>query len=223
MTFLELQNAVKVNLIDLPTPVLNAVPTLVKRAHRKLQTKHNFFVQKAEKQAYTTLNTRVLAPVPSDWKRPRSRPYFVPVLGRVRYMVWGQEAEVQGHYTPSDQGQPSFLVDDGTNLSVWPLPDNLADTDSTNYDVRVPYFKFLPELTNPTDTDWFTANSDAYIEYAASAAGFAMDWDEAHATYWDTRAQQELKDLILVDKERWLGALDTFVPNMGAYGPRTQL
>jgi hypothetical protein len=222
MTFGELQDAVKVNIIDLPTPVLNAVPTLVKRAHHKLMEKHNFFVMKAEKQVFTADDTRVLTAVPTDWKRPRSRPYIVPENGTAKFIHWGTQ-EVLGRYAPSDTGTPTFLLDDGTDISVYPLPDQLADTTSTNYDIRIPYFKWLTALSATGDSDWLTIHAEAYIEYAATAQGFAMDWDEDHAKYWLGLAQQELTDVINADKERWLGALDTFAPNMGAYGPRTQL
>lgn len=221
MNFGELQDAVKTNIIDLPTPVLEAVPTLVKRAHRYLQTRHNFFVMKTSKVQATSIGTRTLVAVPSDWKRPRKRPFWTDG-GLARWMTFGQDSEVPGIYTDTDTGSPSFIVDNGINLEVWPLPDGLSQATGGEYTITVPYFKYYPLLSAAGDTDWFTENAEEYIEYAATAAGFAMDWDEAHSTYWDGRAKEKFTECVNADKERWLGALDTFAPNLGAYGPRTQ-
>jgi hypothetical protein len=221
MTFLELQNAVLANVIDTPTAVRNAVPRLVKRAHKKLQTKHNFFIQKAKLTQDTVVNTRDLIAIPSDWKRARSRPYFTDT-GLAQYLTWAQEKDILGQFVSTDTGRPVYLLEDASSIEIYPLPDGRSQATGGEYTVVVPYFKYLPDLVAEDDTDWFTENAEAYIEYSASAMGFAMDWDETHSTYWDTRAQMEFKDVINADKERWLGALDTFTPNLGAYGPRTQ-
>jgi hypothetical protein len=221
MTFLELQNAVLANLIDTPTVVRAAVPTLVKRAHKKLQTKHNFFVQKSSITQATVVGQRNLVTIPDDWKRVRGRPYFTDG-GLAQYLTWAQEKDILGTYVETDTGYPVFLNEGATVVEVWPLPDGLSQATGGEYTVTIPYFAYLPALAANADHDWFTDNCDAYIEYAASAAGFAMDWDEAHSTYWDGRALVEYTDAVNADKERWLGALDTFVPNLGARGPRTQ-
>jgi hypothetical protein len=221
MQYLALQNAVLANLIDTPTIVRNAVPGLVQAAHRTLQRKHNFFVMKANKAADTVTNTRVLAAVPSDWKRPRERPYYTDG-GLAQYLSFAQEKDALGRFTATDQGRPTYLIDDGTNLNIYPLPDGLAPVTGGQYSVVVPYFKWLPAPTADTDEDWFLLNAAEYIEYQASADGFAKDWDEAHSSYWQNRADKKLTEVINADKERWLGALDTFVPNNGAYGPRSQ-
>lgn len=223
MNFGDLKSAVLTNLIDTPTAVQDAVPGLVTAAHKTLQRRHDFFVMKARKDATTVANTRILCPVPTDWKRPRARPYYSPQYCGANDILWGLEQEVVRRYNATDTGSPALLTDDGTNINLWPLSDSTSDWGDGEYRISVPYFKILPAPVNDGDEDWFLANCAEFIEYKATSDGFMKDWDEQRSAVWDGRAEKKYAEILKADKERWLGALDTFAPQLGARGPRLSL
>jgi hypothetical protein len=106
-------------------------------------------------------------------------------------------------------------------ISVFPIPDGNSDYDDGEYRVSIPYWKYLPQLSASSDTDWFTDTGDTTIIYMAVADAFFADHDEANAITWSARAKNELKDLIQLDKENTMGEVTSLVYHTGALMPHT--
>lgn len=228
-TFLELQDRVEANVIDLPTPVLNAVPRLINKAMKKLQRKHNFQVMKTlSGPNLTTVDTRVLMTVPSDWKEWRDKPYMLDdTNGRKQFLSIGpNRTELLTLYDNTDDGPPVYILEaeqDDTgagSFEVWPLPDGNADFSDGEYRIYLPYWRFLPELSADADTNWFTVNADDYLEYSATSEGFRMDWDKEQADSWRQDAMLEYGDVLRIDKMKALAGVDALVPHLDYYDPR---
>lgn len=227
MTFGELQDEVNLSVIDTPTAIQTMVPTLIKRAVRKLQQRHNFMVMKATASFTTVVGARTLTR-PTDWKEARGKPYvFEEDAGRPRDMFWGLDADLQAKHGVSltlDIGMPRGLSEDDENaqLKIYPAPDGTSLYDDGEYRIYVPYWKFLPALSAASDTNWFTENADEYIVYQATADAFALNEDEDRADYWRKRAATEREDLINADKRRGAATVDVLVYHTGALRPHTQ-
>lgn len=111
-TFLTLKTAVTGNLIDTPSFVEDAIPDLINRAYRKAQSKHNFWIMRAEQDYTTTYNTRVLGAVPSDWKEWRGKPYFTEDNGGVHELYLVPELKDARRLWDSDEpSEPEGIVE----------------------------------------------------------------------------------------------------------------
>lgn len=228
-TFLELQERVEANVIDLPTPVQNAVPRLINKAMKKLQRKHNFQVMKTVSNTnLTTIATRALMVVPSDWKEWRGKPWMVDEeTGRMTQLAIAPDNEqMRVLFDSTDDGPPQYLQiaqEDDTgvgNVNVWPLPDGNSDYADGEYRIFLPYWRFLPDLSADGDSNWFTVNADDYLEYSATSEGFRMDWDKAQADSWRTDAMIEYADVVRTDKMKALSGVDALVPHPDYYQAR---
>jgi hypothetical protein len=75
-------------------------------------------------------------------------------------------------------------------IEVYPYPDGASDWPDGNYRIQIPYWAYTPPLVASGDTNWFTRDGPGveYIVAAASMMCFEMDWDEARATFWRTKA-----------------------------------
>lgn len=227
-TYAELQAETLLLVIDTPTAVQNLVPSMVRRAVRKLQVKHNFKCMEAETTFITASLNRTLGDRPTDWKMPRGNPYYIEQLGQTRDLQWvSARADAQARWgtsTDFDYGRPQGVYEDDLSqvFTVYPFPDTLSDYSDGNYRVTVPYWKYLGNLIAPGDTNWFSDNADEFIVYTAASDCFYANEDETRAQLWKTRAQMEYKDIVMVDKDRRLGETQQLVPHLGAYKPHTQ-
>lgn len=239
-TFGELQTRVQHIVIDLPTSVTAQVPTLIKEAVRKLQTKHDFEICKATTAVLTTtLETRVLAALPSDWNKWRGKPYHIGVQGQVLELgTFAERADALREFDTMDGGEADpetmsgspvgILLSEPTdelgtrNIEVYPLPDGNSLYLDGEYRIVLPYWKFLTTLSGAGDQNWFTNNAEEWIVFMAAAGAFFLDWDENRGTLWTQRASVEYKDIILRDKYTKLGQVSEIVPNRDARGPRVQ-
>lgn len=229
-TFGDIQTRVQSNIIDLPTAVLNQIPTLINQAQRQLQINHNFKIMEALNEPTTTVNTRVLGAVPSDWKEYRGRPWFLKNDGSIVRMIQANSREdIWKAMDEADTNYPMVIlqaVESDTlgngNFWVYPLPDGNSDYTGGEYRVKIPYWAYLANLVNTGDQNWFTNNADLYLEYRATAEGFAKNWDTAHSAEWATKAAIELKDVVKKDKLLRLSTgSNTLVPLwQGANSPK---
>lgn len=230
-TFQELQTEVQTLLIDTPPATLALTPTWVNRAMRKLERKHNFKTMEFTVSLTTTAFTRVLGPLPTNWKQTRDNPYYSePQTGLSNpewEMIWTDRANAGANWGSSDTedfGSPRALVDhvETGNITIWPIPDGRAITSTGEYLVTIPYFGYVPDLSAPTDTNWFTLNAEEWIVYQATANGFYANEDEDRAQLWETRATKEMLEVVTLDKKRRLAEVKDLVPHLGARRPHTQ-
>ena len=240
-TFLELQTAVSGIIIDTPATTLAQIPTFIREAVRKLQTKHNFKVMEEETSVLVTATaTRVLSATPSDFKEFRGLPYEIMADGTVRELMNpANRVAVLREYGDTRGGEADTEVMSGppkavllseptdelgtTNLEVYPLPDGLslyANTSAGQYRIVVPYWKYLTVLSANGDTNWFTVNADEYIKYQAASEGFFHDHDEERGTFWAQKAAQQWNDILLRDKYLKLSGVRELWPSGNAAGSR---
>lgn len=231
-TFAEIQTRVQRRVIDLPTAVSTEVPTLINEAIRELEKKHNFKVMETLGGAYnTTESSRTLTTKPSDFKEYRGNPYFLENIGgNIDISLVANRNAVQDYYGNNDIGFPMFLLeseptDTGTaNWEVWPLPDSNSDYSDGEYRIYVPYWRFLPDLSDDTDTNWFTVNADEWIILRATAEAFAIDWDVDREVVWLKKAAIKYKEIINTDKRYRLSSVKTLVPLwQGVYQPNVRI
>lgn len=226
--FAALQSEVLSLLIDAPSAVTALTPTWVNRAIRKLQVKHDYKDMEKTVSYATVAGVRSLAGRPTDWKKPRNKPYIQNFLGNtsdIQFVSSEAEAATRwGNNTSFDYGRPQGLTENvaTTAFWVWPYPDGLSDAANGEYTIVVPYWGFLPVLALPADTNWFTDNAEQWIVYTAVAEGFYTNEDETRAQLWDTRALKEYKDVVTLDKTRRIAETIEFVPHLGARRPHTQ-
>lgn len=224
-SFVEIQNAVKGRIIDLPSYVASDVPRLVNRAVRAIQAKHNFKVMETLTSANTDTTAgdsgRVLTTLPTNFKEWRGNPYWVDNDGRVKNMViYTERSDVTRRFgvdTSTDIGEPEGLLisepddDRVANIEVWPLPDGLSQWSDGEYRIYIPYYRFLPLLSSDSDSNWIT-DSDQGEEYTiaqATADAFPIDWDEERAAIWSQIAANKRRGCIIEDKQLRLSATDT--------------
>ncbi len=227
-TYSAIQTEVRANIIDLPTTVTNAVPDIVNQAIRKIQEDHNFYIMEALTTAATTAAaTRVLSAAPSDFKEFRGDPYYVEDDGdRVDMAIAPDREAAERAFSVDDTndiGEPCLLLlsepsdDDGTrNFEVFPYSDGASDYSDGEYRVRVPYWKYLADLSADDDSNWFTVNAVDYVVFKATADGFWKDWDEERATVWEQRAASEKARVIKADKLLRMSTTDTLAVHKGA-------
>ena len=224
VTFSQLQADVRANVIDLPTEVTNRVPRLINKAIRKLERKHNFKVMEALASGTTAASTRALMAVPADFKELRgNKAWYVTEdqgnLQRIR-IIKSKEALIPIAISELAVGVPKVVLEgvpssglSVRNFEVYPLSDGLSDYGDGQYRVRIPYYKYLADLSADGDTNWFTENAEDWIINQATSEGFAMDWDEQRMTFWAQRAATEYNDVVKADKMQYLAGIETLVPH----------
>ena len=231
-TYQTLQDRVTRRVIDLPASVLAEVPTLVNEAIRALQDLHNFKVMEAETgQTETTSGSHTLLTVPSDFKELRGTPYEVLNDGTTRDLLLASSREaaldVYPLADPNDVGEPKTILDaepsdvlGGRDFEVYPFPDAASDWPNGNYRIVIPYWKYLPDLADGTDANWFTNSGVEYIIHKATAEAFYLDWDEGRASVWETKAAGQFARVLTIDKRYRVGGLRTLRISMDVHGPK---
>lgn len=228
MNYQQLQTNALTLVIDTPAAVQALMPTFVNWAVKKLEDKHNFKVMEYDATFTTTFGSRIIGTRPADWKLPRGNPYYVEELGAGRELFYipskAEGVMKYGDNVDLDYGEPSLVYEDDANnqFILYPYPDGVSDYADGEYRLVVPYWRYLPTLVNPTDTNWFTVNAEQYLIYQAVAEAFYANEDENRAQTWEVRAAKEYKDVVFRDKQRRLGEVQSLVPHLGALMPHTQ-
>lgn len=219
-TFATIQTRVQTRVIDLPTAVQAEIPQLINEAMRNLQVDHNFKIMEATFTEETATGTRILAPVPSDFKEYRDEPWHTSNEGIVyrlttaaeRHAIWQDISE-------QDIGYPLVILDNepdingNRNFEVYPLPDGNSTYTDGQYPITIPYWRFVPTLVNGSDTNWFTVNAEQFLVYQATSEAFSLDWDENRMAIWAQRAEVQRKRVVKQDKLFRLAGVDAFVPH----------
>lgn len=234
-TYLELQTRVQSLVIDLPQAVQDYVPTYINEAIRAVQEEHNFKVMEALSGPHsTTIATRSLVAVPNNFKefrlnREGQGPYFVDDLGQAGWLQTANDrSEALQIFTSEDEGEPRVILrgepsdELGTSaFEIWPLPDGLSDITGGEYNIYIPYWKYLTPLSADGDQNWLTVNGEQYIVEDAAAAAFAQDWDLGQQAAHLKLAQLFKQRLIKHDKMLRLSTIDILTPKwQGAKTPR---
>lgn len=206
-TFSQIQERVNRRVIDLPPAVVAEVPLLVNEAIKEAQRRHNFRIMEAELEATTVAGQRLLAALPADWKEKRAKGYVRlgqdGAVGTLPVYWLASKEEAIRRYPlddPFSTGTPRRLLEVDGELLVFPFPDTLSQWNDGNYRVVVPYWKYLPELVNPADTNWFTDNAEQYVFMWATGEAFAVNWDLERSLYWKTRAEKQFRLAQQADK-----------------------
>lgn len=229
-TFLELQTSVRTRIIDLPTAVLAVVPSLVNLALRDIQSKHNFKVMETLGGPFATpaSPSHVLTTLPTNFKEARGDPYRAYyTVGKTVDVPWAADRNaVQDSFAPGADGPPQYLIvaepdDTGVaNVEHWPVSDSNSDFPGGEYNVYIPYWRFLPPLVADGDTNWFTVNAEMYLVHNATARGFEIDWDEERMSVHKQLAKEQLDQIMMEDKRMRLAQTNTLVIHrQGANSP----
>jgi hypothetical protein len=226
-TFASIKDRVETRIIDLPAAVLAEVGTLVNKAMVRLQQTHNFKVMEALIEATTTVATRTLVAVPANFKEFRGEPYYVTDDGSTFPMTVVSSKEALWPATDEEaEGYPRYILDGlpseagDRSLEVYPLPDGNSDWTGGEYRIKVPYWRFVTELSGDADTNWFTVNGEEYLVERATAEGFLMDWDEQRAGVWLEKSEVSRREVVKLDKTLRISAMRTLVPHWrGALSP----
>ena len=245
-TVAEIVTRLERRVIDLPTSVQAESQRLIEEAHRELQSVHNFKTMEALASVTTTASDPSLGAIGlENFKDYRGDPYWTDDLGVTRFLkVTHSEAEVRAGFnqdTTLGIGPPRVLLHtaptapgDAIEDHIWrvyPVPDGLALTSDGEYPITVPYWSWLAA---PTTSDWFTNNAEPFILNAATAASFALNWDEPRYSFWRLRAygpQWDARGLmggdllraVQTDKRFKFSGVSTLVPYTGARHGRVRL
>lgn len=234
MDFATLKTRVQARIVDITASITVEVDELVNRAVRDAQRKHNYSIMRAEVEYATTIASHRLpdagTSVPDDWKESRARPYRregeTGSLG-VRLIEWARsEEDILKLYAPDDPNQigaPTHVLEaiDDLTFEVYPFPDGQSQWNDGEHRVVLPYWKFFPELSDDSDTNWFTENMEQYIIEEATGNGFLLNWDEERAALHLAIAKQKRIEAQNEDKRKRLVRGLTMVPKMDVHAPTT--
>jgi len=226
--YITIQNAVKARLVDAATAVQNEVPYFVNWALRRIQNEHNFRVMRTLLEATTQASTRVLTTKPTLWKAVRGRPYYVEDAGDGKHMFsfTANREQVQKAINEDDTGLPQVLLlgeEDDTgaaNIEVWPLSDGNSDYSGGQYRIKLPYWRFIADLSDNDDTNWFVENGEEYLRAMATSKAFATEYNEEKALYWEAKAMEEQAILIRTDKKMQAMTQETMQVYTGPMDPQ---
>lgn len=229
-TFQGIQDSVTRRLVDTNIALTTEVPLLVNNALRMIQDLHNFKVMEASVEYTTVQAQRQLSTMPGDWKESRFNPYIREWDGGSTPIEWGPSIEEMAKIFPLDdasitgQGKPRYVLwnqEAGTEeIQVYPYPDVKSNwAGGGDWRIVVLYWKYIPEMTTGTDTNWFTEKASEFLIFQSVAEGFYINFDEARGQMWEGRAGLQFKKAKKVDKHvRTNRQSDTLTPRFATRG-----
>lgn len=205
----------------------------------------------------TTAASHTIGQISSDWKEIRGDAYYQSFVGWTKDLFWQpSRSYTYRRWAPQDPNQigpprdlllgeaKNAVVPDPSNpdidmsnlnIEVYPFCDGNSDWSDGNYRIRVPYWRYLPDLSAGTDHNWFSDWGDAFLIDYATMRGFELDWDEQRATFWRAEALGPnwdgftyntlggtARNLINRDKSYRFAPGKTFVPRRDVNAPRDQ-
>lgn len=229
-TFTDIKDKVQRRIADVTTGVTAELGDLVNEARNEVMSRFNFSWMKAEVDYTTTLNTRILGVTPTDFKEWRERPYWVEdTQGKTHKMLSVRsEATAEDAISTERQNSPEYLVrsmenvtTDASNLLIYPLSDGLSDYSDGEYRIKIPYWKYLPDLTVGSQQDAMGLDpllTRFVISWAAKLA-FEIDWNEKRASYYEQDAEKTWARQKRRAAWKVLSGINTLVPHQGADDP----
>lgn len=219
-TFLEIKNDVAALVIDTPTSVISAIPTLVNEAIRSMQRDYNYRAMEQSSAFVTAEGVLELGTI-ANFKEYRDKgPYMLKKLTRARKLLTALGPDIdQAVLSSSDYPEEPEFISNSVNVStgVWtfslaPYPDTNSDWDDGNYRIIIPSYVYTADLTLDGDNNWFTNNARDYIVYKATGEAFGRDWDYDSMAIWLQRASEKLKEIRKADKLNRVSSVDALVP-----------
>lgn len=210
MEYGQIQDEVEFWVLDLPTGIQSRIPEFINAAIREAEDRHNFRCMENELLPITVDRQRELTTIDraavdgSGWKENRGKPYLFHQTGATTEIDWASsESDMirsfaiqlpdEGNTAAPDEGRPIYLLENESNIEVFPLPDNESDWDNGLWRVVVPYWCFLADLTGDNDTNWFTTNAHYYCIWKATSLAFAANRDEERAEYYSRKAEAKFQ------------------------------
>ena len=223
-TFNDIKTRVRDILIDVPARTENALGRTIVKAVTDLQNKHNFRIMEAEVAYTTTVASHALGALPADWKEARGKPFLRigegGTLGTLPISITQSKDVITAVYSiddPNDKGEPRELLEASeTTIEVYPFPDNLSQWNDGDHRVVVQYWKRLPDLSAPSDTNWFTDNAEDVIVFEAAGQLFTVNWDETRGAIWQAKGAAAARLIINTDKRSRVSKAATLSISLGA-------
>lgn len=220
-TFFDLKLRLERWIIDKNIQITTESGDLINKAHRELQDRYNFKAMEATTAAIETTNiTRLLTTLPTDWKERRANPYLIDVNGNTWPIEWAPSEEemvkIYDDNTTTGKGEPEFLYETFTGFNVYPYPDELSDHANGNWQIVIPYWKYLDVLSDDADTDWITENRHWPVFAHALSFAFLLNQDEERAAVWTQIAENDMTRGIKHEKRKK-------VKRSGVLRPRTDV
>ena len=236
MNFGELKTSIQRYIIDDNVSVVDEINDVVNEAVRRMQDNHNFKVFESKTALLeTTLVTRKLNDVPSDFKMQRSRPYLVDNSGNTIPIGWApNDFEMDKIYEESnsaiDKGQPRFIflfskstanVSPYFEFHVFPFPDGLSDYTNGNWRIICPYWRYLPLLVSAADTNFILNTYPLAIRFQCIAQLHWLNIDEERAAIWEGKADKMVREAKRADRRKQfvVGSDDTLRIRSGVSDP----
>lgn len=226
-TYLQIQNDVKGWLRDLPADTLSAIPGLVNDALRELQRWHGWRCMETSATLTTTPASATLGTI-ARFRGVNGAPYRISAVDGARTpMGWLDSLpQLSNIYKTGETGRPRHLyiaavADDLTaTLQAWPNTDSGSDWGDGEYRIQVGWLQFLPALTAPDDTNWFTINGTEALRLLTLWRAHALNLDESRAAQYLQMAQTAAGDLRRQERTSRGGA-GTLTYATGPYRRRT--
>lgn len=194
-------------LLDLPAGMTAKIGDWVNQAIKDAEKRHNFrFMESnvAPVPIVTVDKQRKLVDKPSDWKESRGLPYILFQDGGNKEIDWaGSESEMVRTFgyqiaqetstAPDDEGEPQYLLEQPTQIDVYPLPDNNSAWTNGLHRVVVPYWKFSAALVQDADNNDWTNDAEYYVIWKTIAIGFSWAENEERAMVFERKAEREFQ------------------------------
>lgn len=224
------------NKFDLPEALLVELPSVVNEQIRRAIDMHPWRCTQTVHSVITTVATRTLGVLPTNWRSRSWRPYYVHFSGAVTHIQWALSHEdVTQMFSdmPDDKGAPQYVFDRSAagDLAVYPFPDGESDYGDGEYRIGIPYTKYLAALVNATDTNWFTDNAENFLVYA-SVGELLARLQQGEAVAWmltedptrapRSQADREFRRILRIDKLSQIATNPTITPRRDVYGRSSQ-
>lgn len=230
-TFLEMKTDVTALVIDAPTSVVTAIPTLINEAIRSMQREYNYRAMEQSTLFTTAEGVTTLGTI-ANFKEYRDKgPYLLKHISKARKLITALGPDVDQAVLSSVDfpDAPEFIMN-SVNLTTgaWtfilaPYPDVNSDWDDGNYRIIIPSYIYTADLSADGDTNWFTINARDYIVYKATGEAFGRNWDYDSMAIWLQRASEKLKEIRKADKLNRVSSVDALVPmHRGANQPQVR-
>lgn len=171
------------------------IPIFINIAKSKIELEYNLYYMLNSTNLTLTEGVNTLS-VPSDFKTVFSLAILDPTLSYYRliypcfldYLVYLQ----LNKYTQS--GEPLYYSIAENKFHFTPTPDK-------NYSVELKYYKYSPDLSADTDTNWLTENAWFVLLYGALLEFEPYLMNDERMVTWKALYDDAIRKVLLADLE----------------------